>query len=452
MLVLGLGSNKGDRINNLRTALSNIRLVDEIKIIQISPLYKSDAMLPENAPKDWDQFYLNVAISCETTLEPIALLNILQKIEAKLGREKPYLQWSPRTIDIDIMAWKGKQVKTNELTIPHAELHKRPFALLPFLDITLNWQSYIGEQDIISSIKENLEKWRIGTDDNIPFNTTRIAHRIDVPYLMGIVNVTPDSFSDGNKNLIEHAMEHAIEYSLERTIVLFDNGADIIDIGAESTRPGATAISPEMEWERLWPTLQVIMSYWNDNVWRPRISIDTRHYEVAEKAILYGVDFINDVSGFTNPKMCKIVAEADIHAIYMHNLGLPANSNNCISLDKDPIREVFDWAVARKEDILQAGIKPEKLIFDPGIGFGKDAEQSLQLLKRINEFHALNIPLLVGHSRKSFFNMCTKLPFTERDPETAVVSEFLARNSVQYLRVHNIEHNMRNLRMQTFLL
>jgi 2-amino-4-hydroxy-6-hydroxymethyldihydropteridine diphosphokinase/dihydropteroate synthase len=447
MVILGFGTNQGDRTKNLRTALYHLGLIDQIKIIQVSPLYKSNALLLENTPKDWDQFYLNVAVSCKTTLEPLELLKILKNIEINMGRNQCNLRWAPRIIDIDILAWRDKKITTAELTIPHPELHNRPFALWPFMDLILEWQAYIAEQNTINAILENLKQWgsRLTNTNTAPLNTHKLAHRIDIPKLLGILNVTPDSFSDGGKNQsTEKALEHAIH--------LFNSGADFIDIGAESTRPNAEEISAKLEWERLYPILQAIVNYWQNNSWKPKISIDTRHYQVAENAISLGVDWINDVSGLTDPKMCRVIREADVHAVYMHNLGIPANRDNLIPSEKDPIQEIFNWASDRKIQILQTGINPDKLVFDPGIGFGKNAIQTLQLLHGIHEFNALNLPLLVGHSRKSFLNICTNYPATNRDHETAVVSEFLARKKIQYLRIHNVEHNMRNLQMQTFLL
>ena len=444
MVILGLGTNQGDRTKNLRTALYYLGLIDQIKIIQVSPLYKSNALLLENAPKYWDKFYLNVAINCETSLEPMELLKTLKTIETKMGRKQSDLLWSPRIIDIDILAWRYKKITTQELTIPHQELHNRPFALWPFIDVVLEWHDYITEPNITNAILENLTKWGARSMNIAPLNTHRIAHRIDTPQLLGILNITPDSFSDGGKHQnTEQALEHAIN--------LFNSGADLIDIGSESTRPNAEEIPAQLEWKRLYPVLNTIMNYWKNNPWKPKISIDTRNYKVAEKAITLGVDWINDVSGLADPAMCRVIKEADVYAVYMHNLGIPANRNILIPSEQDPINYIFSWALDRKIQILQTGIKPDKLIFDPGVGFGKNATQTLQLLRRIHEFNALNLPLLIGHSRKSFLNICTNQPVTDRDHETAVVSEFLARKKIQYLRVHNIEHNLRNLQMQTFL-
>lgn len=444
MVVLGIGSNIGDRIANLRTCLAFIETINNLRIVQISSVYKSDALLTEGAPSDWDQFYLNAAVLCKTTLHPEELLHVVKQTEEKLGRSKTAFKWAPRIIDIDILAWFKKRVDSADLNLPHPELSNRPFALWPFLDVLFDWHNYISDQKTINKIEENIKKWGGRKSNQAPFNTKQIAHRIDIPKLMGIVNITPDSFSDGGSN-------DTVEQTLTNTIKLFNDGAEIIDFGAESTRPNAIPISPEEETSRLLPKLAEISSYWSKQTWRPKISIDTRNFQTAAKALQYPIDFINDVSGVEDPKMSALLAEANVYVVFMHNLGIPVNLNNCFSLAEDPINEILDWALARKQLLLRAGIKYEKLIFDPGIGFGKTASQSLQILKQIKKFNILNLPLLVGHSRKSFLNLCTDRNFAERDHETAVISENLARNNVQYLRVHNVEHNIRNLSMQAIM-
>ena len=195
-----------------------------------------------------------------------------------------------------------------------------------------------------------------------------------------------------------------------------------------------------------------MQQYWQNADWQPEISIDTRNYQIAKKVVKYGVNYINVVSGLEEPKMCSLIAEAKLYAVYMHNLGIPVDKSNIIKKNLNPVQEILSWAIERREKILQYGIKEDKLIFDPGIGFGKDAVQSLQVLQHINKFHSIDLPILVGHSRKSFLNIFTDQPFRERDSETAIVSEFLARKNIQYLRVHNIEQNLKNLYMQAMLI
>lgn len=445
MLVIGLGTNQGDRTRNLREALDHLNAINHLRVIQISPLYCSDALLREAAPKNWDQFYLNVNILCETILSPHQLLHSLQQIERRMGRDKGEHYWGPRIIDLDLLVWKNCVLNLSELSIPHPELAKRPFVLWPLIDLLPDWQDYVSDPNLIQTILFNMQQWGKSREENSPFNTKKINHRIDVPHLMGILNVTPDSFSE------ESGLQTADSY-LNKAIKMFGAGAEIIDIGAESTRPGSLPISEQEEWKRLQPVLQAIVSHWHGNIWKPKISIDTRHPMVAEKVVTLGIDYLNDVSGFESPRMSCIAAKANVHAIYMHHCGIPPSKHNIISPCKDPVAEILNWAKKRQEDLLRSGVALDKIIFDPGIGYGKNATQNWQILKRINELHTIGVPLLVGHSRKSFLNTCTEQAFKNRDHETAVISEFLARNKVQYLRVHDVTHNMRNLRAQTLLL
>jgi len=443
--MIGLGTNQGDRTSNLREALNQLNAVNYLKVSQVSPIYRSDALLPEHAPKNWDQFYLNVNILCETSLSPHQLLNSLQKIEHKMGRDKREHTWGPRIIDLDILVWKNCVLNSRQLTVPHSELAKRPFVLWPLIDLLPDWQDYMSDPNIIKAILFNLQLWDKMCEKNSPFNTKKLNHRIDVPHLMGILNVTPDSFS-------ELPGLQTVDSYLNKAINMFDAGAEIIDVGAESTRPKSLPISKQEEWKRLQPVLQAMDSHWQGSIWKPKISIDTRNSEVAEKAVTMGIDYLNDVSGFESPRMSCIAAKANVYAICMHHCGVPPNKKNIIPYSKDPILEILNWAKNKKKDLLNSGVALNKIIFDPGIGYGKNTTQNWQILKRINELHAVGVPLLVGHSRKSFLNSCTEQAFKDKDYETAVVSEFLARNKVQYLRVHDVEHNVRNLRAQTFLL
>lgn len=445
MVVIGLGTNQGDRLYNLRNALKHLKLIREIKIIQVSSVYKSNALLLNNIISERENlFYLNIAISCKTTLQPVSLLKILKKLEIKLGRV-PYSQkWASRIIDIDILAWENKVINNLDLTIPHKELANRPFALWPFIEVAPIWYKYIKDQNIINIITENLNKWSQVSVKEVPLNTHKIRHRVDIPQVLGILNVTSDSFSDGGQHQnVDKALQHAIH--------LFNSGADIIDIGAESTRPNAKIVPEALEWHRLCPIIEMIKNHYKNTIWKPKISIDTRHYTVAYKAVSLGVDWINDVSGLIDIKTCKLIAESDVYAVYMHNLGIPASSYNVMDNKRDPIRVILLWAKTRMQEILNTGIKMDRLIFDPGIGFGKNPQQNIYILKKINKLRALNMPMLVGHSRKSFLNFYKDNDPTTRDLETAAVSSYLANRNIEYIRVHNVEYNIRNLTMHTLL-
>lgn len=249
--------------------------------------------------------------------------------------------------------------------------------------------------------------------------------------IVGILNVTPDSFSDGDQYLDpDFAYKHANKMVKE--------GASVIDIGAESTRPGAKTIDPEEEWRRLGPILKKLRDS-DLNAW---ISVDTRNPETATKALLEGVDWINDVSGLDSPQMIELLAKSEVNVVFMHNLGVPANKNIVIDENKDVVMVIKEWATKKIEALMENRINKTRLIFDPGIGFGKTAEQSLEIIKRINEFKELGVRLMIGHSRKSFIGLFIDKKAEDRDKETAEISSFLAHQSIEFLRVHNVRANL----------
>lgn len=445
MIILGIGCNIGDRLANLRDALTHLRAIDELTVHQVSPVYESDALLPDNAPQNWDNPYLNLALSASTKLTPEQLIAKTKAIEEKMGRlEHPH--WSPRIIDIDILAWHEEHYHTDKLHIPHKGLLERPFALWPLADVAPDWKyCEPHKNETHKPAKELIKKFGSRFDGKAPLHTKQIAHRIDTPIMMGILNITTDSFSDGGKFI-------DLEAALAQTENLFNTGADIIDIGAESTRPvGATTLTPEKEWQRLQPILDAWQSFWLHKSFRPKLSIDTRKPETAEKLLAYKIDFFNDVTGLTDPKMLEIAKASKAKIIFMHNLGIPANPAIVLPPDKDPISVVYQWGQKQLENLTKLGVDKNRLIFDVGIGFGKNAEQSFALIKNIAQFHHLGIPILVGHSRKSFLNQFTNKPFAERDIETATLSGFLATQKVDYLRVHDVDMNMRSLKINAAL-
>ena len=240
--------------------------------------------------------------------------------------------------------------------------------------------------------------------------------------LIAILNITPDSFFDGGKY-------NAPDLALQQAQKLIDDGADIIDIGAESTRPGAIPITTEEEWKRLEQILPLIIKLAkNHNV---KISLDSRNYQTIYKALeCGGIDIINDVSGFSHPKMIELAAQSGKKIIVMHNLGIPADKNKIIPTDLDVIEVIIEWMAERLNLLLQSGVKQQQIIFDPGIGFGKNAAQSMAIIKNIERLKIFNLPLLIGHSRKSF------LDYNEN--KTAEISSYLAKKHIEYLRVHNI--------------
>lgn len=247
------------------------------------------------------------------------------------------------------------------------------------------------------------------------------------PAIMGILNLTPDSFS-GDGVMTAQAVRRA------RAMVVA--GADILDIGAESTRPGATPLSAAEEWTRLEPMLQGILAEsWSEPV---RLSIDTRHAETAAHALDKHVAMINDVGGLADEAMCEVLEEHECDVVVMHALGIPANPAVTLPVGCDVVAEILNWKEAAIKRAAAHGIAAHRLIFDPGIGFGKTAEQSLALIERAGELKASGGRWLYGHSRKSFMKLFTDAPPEGRDALTREFSRKLAEAGIDYLRVHDV--------------
>jgi 2-amino-4-hydroxy-6-hydroxymethyldihydropteridine diphosphokinase/dihydropteroate synthase len=427
-IVLGLGSSLGDRRNFLRRAIRALAYEGEepvLKNIRLSPLYESDALLPEGAPESWNVPYLNMAIAGETSLDSDRLLKSIKEIEARLGRQKRE-RWSPREIDIDILAWGPMAKREDHLKIPHLGLLDRPFALWPLADVLPDWEYPLAGPDQGRTARELSGRWGFGPEARIPCNTRR-AHSFATE-IVGILNITPDSFSgDGVLGKSDEILVQARK--------LIEGGASVLDIGAESTRPGAVAIEPEEEWRRLLPVLdQLVRADLPSTV---RLSVDTRHPEVAARALEMGVDWINDVTGFTDPRMRECVRESDTDLVFMHSLSIPPRRELVIPSDKNPVDALLIWAESQIDLFESEGFLRERMIFDPGIGFGKTPAQAFEILRNVGRFRELGVRVLIGHSRKSFLSLLTQKPFSDRDLETALVSGFLARQGMDYLRVHN---------------
>lgn len=259
--------------------------------------------------------------------------------------------------------------------------------------------------------------------------------------IFGILNVTPDSFSDGGKF-------NSVESAYKKLESLASEGADIIDIGAESTRPDAKTLSPDEEWQRLKPVLEIIKK---ENVKTP-ISIDSRNHETLAKALDCGISYVNDVSGLQDEKIISLIKKYDVKAIFMHSLTIPADKNINIPENEDAVPLLKIWAKNKIENLIKSGVKGKALIFDPGIGFSKTAKQSFEIIKRISEFNDLNIPILVGHSEKSFLSLFTDKPAGERNIETNVITSYLASKNVDYIRVHNVSEAKRAIKISSELL
>jgi len=247
-----------------------------------------------------------------------------------------------------------------------------------------------------------------------------------MPLLMGIVNVTPDSFSDGGRYLDSNA---AIEHGLQ----LAEDGADILDIGGESTRPYAEKISEQEELQRV---VDVVAGLAKQT--QIPISIDTSKAKVAEAAIAVGAEIINDVTGLEgDPAMLEVAARSQAGVCAMHMQGTPQTMQDAPAYD-NVVEEILSYLRSRFEALLAAGIPSERICLDPGIGFGKTHQHNLTLLANAWRFHELSAPILVGHSRKGFLAKMQIDKDQNRTMATVGASLSLAANGIQILRVHDV--------------
>lgn len=261
-------------------------------------------------------------------------------------------------------------------------------------------------------------RWTLKTRDLTP--TGR-------PLLMGILNVTPDSFSDGGQfQLVENAVARALQMEAD--------GADIIDIGGESTRPGAEPVMLEEELRRTIPVIRELATRV-----RAPISIDTTKAEVARQALEAGAEIVNDISGLTfDPEMLEVCRLHDAGICLMHIQGTPQTMQQNPTY-VDVVQEVIDFLQQQVDRCLMAGILPERMCVDPGIGFGKTAEHNLQLLKSVSRLQRdLRRPVLIGHSRKRFLSKILGRSVDERESGTIGVSIALAEQGVDILRIHDV--------------
>lgn len=285
---------------------------------------------------------------------------------------------------------KYQPLKLSNLSIQLKEILKTGPQSLPIRDIVLNWQE---------------------------------------PYLMGILNITPDSFSDGGKfNSIDKAIEHYKE--------LVKNGADIIDIGGESTRPFSNPISEEEEQSRVIPIIEAIRKIDKQTI----LSIDTRNAQTAKVALQKGIDIVNDISSMEwDNGMSNVIIDSGCPIIITHASATPDIMQTKTDYS-DVVEEIFDYFYKKIKFLTDKGIAKQKIIIDPGIGFGKTSEQNFEIIKRIHELKTLGCAILVGHSRKSFIKETLCSDNTDiLDTATAILTEKLIAQKVNIIRVHNIE-------------
>ena len=254
-------------------------------------------------------------------------------------------------------------------------------------------------------------------------------------HVMGVINVTPDSFSDGGQFFEK---ERAIEQALQ----LAGDGADLIDIGGESTRPYAKGISGDEEMGRVIPVIEALKKEL-----RIPISIDTLKAEVAREALHCGASMVNDISALrSDPEMAGVVAQAGVPVILMHMKGTPADMQVHPTYD-DVASEVITFLRNAMDQAVKSGVRRERIIVDPGIGFGKSFDHNLELLKELSRLQCLDAPILVGSSRKAFIGRILDKKVHERDTGTMATVAAVVMNGAHIVRVHNVKQAVETVKV-----
>lgn len=487
---LAVGSNQGDSFRNIAKGIQLLcdpKFSSEsyltTKFVRSSFLYHTKPMYVTDQASFW-----NGAVELDTDCDPVSLLRRLKLVEEHLGRNFTQVRNGPRPLDLDILLYFDKDVDANDkcdqgstanpvvletpdLVIPHRRLQEREFVLAPLIDVagrnmahpTIQTTSSpstseeasngatLGDllDNVISSVSQDADE-SVSQDADEP-SAVRLLPLprerfllFDQTLIMGILNLTPDSFSDGGK------WTGRVDRSVERAMEMVDEGASIIDIGGESTRPGATEIEVEEQIRRTVPVIEAIRKRCKEVV----ISIDTRHAAVARAAVEAGADIVNDVSGGTHdPNMLSTVADLHVPIVLMHMRGTPESMQGLTDYNGEG--GVVDGVIAalleRSRAAEAVGIPRWMQVLDPGIGFAKDLDGNLSLLKHYSQLRTKlgDYPLLLGTSRKGFIGKLSgETVAEERDFGTVgscVAALCLGRDGndsylgCNILRVHNVK-------------
>jgi len=444
---LAVGSNLGDRYTNIHNALQLLSQDRASRLVRTSFLHETAPMYVTDQPA-----FLNGAVCIETDLEPLDLLRRIKEIEEQLGRDFSEIRNGPRIVDLDILLFceNEQDVVLNDakLVIPHPRIQERDFVLQPLLevagqDIRIHGSNTTVGEALQSLLQKNQREGNEATAVRVlPLPRGRMIH-FNRTIVMGILNATPDSFSDGGK------WTASVDAAVQRAIEMEEQGAGIIDIGGESTRPGAMEIAVEEEIRRTIPIIEGIRK-----VSDVPLSIDTRHSAVARAAIEAGADIVNDVSGGTfDAQMLSTVGELHVPIILMHMRGIPENMQTMTKYD-DVVSEVANTLAKQSGRAAgEHGVQRWSQVIDPGIGFAKDLAGNLSLLKNIGRVRSRSdgLPILIGSSRKGFIGKLSGATDPDaRDPGT--IASFVAslcleerenhQPNVQrcnIVRVHNVK-------------
>ncbi|KAG7857185.1 hypothetical protein KL919_003822 [Ogataea angusta] len=450
---LAVGSNQGSQLSNINTALDELAKRN-INVRATSSLFRSAPMYYLNQPD-----FVNGCIKVETELQPQDLLQQIKEIEYEvLGRVKHFNN-GPRPIDLDIILYDEAIYNSPDLTIPHISMLERPFVLAPLCQLVPPDTLHPVTAEPIHSHWHQLRKTTRSDELQpvIPLSGARMLPYGSRTLLMSILNVTPDSFSDGA------AANLLVDHALSRVEQMVAAGVDIVDLGGCSTRPGSEQVSEAEELDRVLPVVEQIRKQFPELV----LSVDTYRAEVARASVRLGADIINDVSGgLLDDKMYESVAQLGVGYVLGHMRGNIATMNALSNYDEvaaGGVRQFSDYSpvmggVCRElgaafEKLQEAGVRRWQVVIDPGLGFAKKAEQSLELirdLKKLRQYRQLSLEngeytafddlaVLMGPSRKQFIGRITGKPPKERVFGTAAAVSACIASGADIVRVHDLE-------------
>lgn len=407
-LYISAGSNRGDCIEHLRAAAQ--LLPPAVRILRTSPLYLTEPW----GYKEQASFY-NLIWEAETQLSPEALLRYLKRIERRIGREKTF-RYGPRVIDLDIALYDDRIYHSATLDIPHLQLPNRRFVLQPLCDLIPNGRDPRSGKTFSELLDacppDDVQKL------DTPLEARKIVFREGLrPYVMGIINLTPDSFSGdgilGTAEVLRKCEQHLSE------------GADILDLGAESTRPGALPVSSNEELNRLLPLLRAVRKEFPDAA----LSVDSGKGDVIRAAVENGIDWINCTGNTLDRELIRCCAESGKPTVLMRSAPIIGDTIASVSAQ---CADVVSLA-------LEEGVDPRNIILDPGIGFGSDEIRDMEILRGLDAVKKQGFPILVGPSRKSFIGKWLNAPVNEREAGTIASICFSILKGADIIRVHNVK-------------
>jgi dihydropteroate synthase/2-amino-4-hydroxy-6-hydroxymethyldihydropteridine diphosphokinase len=436
---LALGSNLGRRAANLLRALHEV--APYFRVEATSFLYETQPAYMTDQPQ-----FLNAVCRGGTHLAPHELLAALEVTMKEMGRVRT-LRYGPRLIDLDILFYDGIQFATPDLTIPYQLLAERQFVLEPLCDIAPDLRHPASGE----TMRRLLDSLQLPTLTKVLPVGDQLWQWGAKSYMMGIINITPDSFSgDG---LLDNPAA-TVAQAVARAKRLADEGADCLDVGGISTRPGHLLIAVEEEIARVTPVIQALAQEVN-----LPISIDTFRSQVAQAALTAGAHMINDIWGLRfDAELARLAAQSGVPLVVMHNRMEPTDPAYRRQVMHRPFGPanhyhdvIADLGAELEESLALAascGVPRWLLLVDPGIGFGKSLEQQLELMDRLDEVKALGYPLLFGASRKSFIGrVLGGLPVEERLEGTLAANVLAIVRGADILRVHDVQAMSRAARI-----